>query len=393
MKLLLIAPAGCVLALAGPAAAANLADVLYDGIPRWEAGNGVTVDIRGRAFYDLADGDQDYELAIPDVGDSEWRAARLGADITAGDLKITAEFDIAGDDFQFADLYAAWTARENLVLTAGHFKEAFSLDELTSARFTSYMERGSFTDAFDLRRRFGASAALAGANWSWTTALQAGTLDGLEMPDESWAASSRVTFAPVLDEDAGRYVHLGAALRYRETGGDSEPLFRYRQRPLIHLAPYTVATPRIGDSDTTYGLEAAAGFGAFHAEAEYSLLSADGPAVDADFSGFYISGGWFVTGEHRTYEAGQGRFDRTSPNSELGRGGFGALELNARYDQVDLTDGTVIGGEQDSITLGATWYPTARTRIVLNYVEADVDDGEFGDGDSQIWATRFQIDW
>lgn len=386
-RLASVAPAGLALALAAPANAANL---LHDGIPKFEAGQ-VSIDIRGRALYDVADWDQDFGVTAPEIGDSEWRAARLGADITAGDLKLTAEFDIAGDDFQFADLYAAWTVRDGLAVTAGHFKEAFSLDELTSARFTTFMERGSFTDAFDLTRRLGVSAALSGGNWSWTTSLQAGSLDGLELTDDSWGVSSRVTFAPVLDEDGERYVHLGAALRYRENGGAGEPLFRYRQRPMAHLAAQTVATPRIADSDMTYGLEAAAGFGPVHAEAEYATLSADGPAGDADFSGGYVSAGWFVTGEHRTYDSG--RFDRTSPAQPAGRGGYGALELAARYDWIDLDDGAVSGGDQTSWTLGGNWYPTARTRVSLNYVEAEVEGGPFAGGDAQIVQARFQIDW
>ncbi len=368
------------------------ADIFHDGVPKWSPEESpVTVDVRGRLQYDIADGDQDFALPSDSVGESEIRAARFGADITAGAAKVTVELDFVDDDVQAADLLLAVGVSDRLTLTAGHFKEAVSMEEITSSRFISFMERGSFTDAFDLSRRVGASAALSGANWTWTTAVQGGRMDGLDVMSDGVSVSSRATFAPVL-EDA-RYVHLGASGRWRDHGDGADPLFRYAQRPLAHLAPRTVSTARFADSDTMLGLEAAWGQGPLHAEAEYAWLSADGPAADADFSGFYLSGGWFLTGEHRTYEAGAGKFDRTRPLRPLGKGGFGALELMVRYDALDLNDGAIAGGDMSNWTLGANWYPTARTRITANYVDSDVDGGVYGDGSSEIFQMRFQIDW
>lgn len=377
-------------AAAGPA-------VLHSGVPAWSPeGSDLSIDIRGRVFYDFADIDSDFALASPEGGAEEWRAQRIGADIRYGDTKITAEFEFAGtDDVEAADLYLSQSLGGGLSVTVGHFKEAVSMEEQTSSRFTTFMERGALTDAFGISRRVGAKASMSGTNWSWTAAIQGGTMDGLDVESNGWAASGRAGFAPVLDEDAGRYVHLGASVRYRDHGGASDPLYRYRQRPNAHLAPNVVATPAFADSDLMLAAEAAAGFGAFHVEGELARLSADGAAggADADFMGGFVQAGWYVTGESRAYDVGDGRFDRVKPKTPLGDGGFGAVEIAARLDWVDLDDGAIAGGDVTTRTLGVNWLPTARTRIAANFVDADVDGGPYGGGDSEILQMRFQFDW
>ena len=38
------------------------------------------------------------------------------------------------------------------------------------------------------------------------------------------------------------------------------------------------------------------------------------------------------------------------------QGGWGALELSARWSSLDLTDGPIDGGELDVYSLGANWW-------------------------------------
>ena len=43
------------------------------------------------------------------------------------------------------------------------------------------------------------------------------------------------------------------------------------------------------------------------------------------------------------------------------------MQLNVRYDYLDLIDAGVIGGKQDGYELGLVWTPTDYTRFMLSY--------------------------
>ena len=49
------------------------------------------------------------------------------------------------------------------------------------------------------------------------------------------------------------------------------------------------------------------------------------------------------------------------------QGGWGAWEFSTRYSRVDLTDGTVDGGEMDIFSLGANWWLTPFFNVNMNY--------------------------
>jgi len=89
-------------------------------------------------------------------------------------------------------------------------------------------------------------------------------------------------------------------------------------------------------------------------------------AADPTFFGGYAEIGMFLTDDTRTYK--NGAFDRTTPRNPVSDGGFGALELNLRYDRLDLTDANIDGGTQDGFGAGLAWNPTAYVRFMLNYM-------------------------
>lgn len=55
----------------------------------------------------------------------------------------------------------------------------------------------------------------------------------------------------------------------------------------------------------------------------------------------------------------------------LGSGGIGAVQVNARYDRLDLSDGAVIGGVQDGYMASLIWTPVDHIRFMLNYAHMD----------------------
>ena len=76
--------------------------------------------------------------------------------------------------------------------------------------------------------------------------------------------------------------------------------------------------------------------------------------------------GYFLTrGDTRTYKGGA--FDRISPKNPVGSGGIGAVQVNLRYDYLDLNDAGIAGGTQNGLGGSIVWTPTAYTRLMANY--------------------------
>ena len=91
------------------------------------------------------------------------------------------------------------------------------------------------------------------------------------------------------------------------------------------------------------------------------------PGLDnPTFWGGYVEVGMLVTGGDTTAYKG-GAFDRIKPTNPVSEGGIGAIQLNARYDRIDLNDGAIVGGIQEALGLSAIWIPTDYVRFLVNY--------------------------
>ena len=78
--------------------------------------------------------------------------------------------------------------------------------------------------------------------------------------------------------------------------------------------------------------------------------------------------------------------------------------MAARYSHTNLDDGVdnlagggIRGGIGDNYTLGLNWYPNTFTRVLLNYIHADVENLSntgLSEGDVvDVLALRMQVEW
>ncbi|GAA0560302.1 porin [Rhizomicrobium electricum] len=165
---------------------------------------------------------------------------------------------------------------------------------------------------------------------------------------------------------------------------------------------------------TQWGLEAAGNYGPFYAQTGYYSFGIDRAAVayktftsattsattifqpsNNTFSGWYVQAAWTITGEPRSYNAANGAFSQPKPKVSVGHGGWGALELAARYSDLNLNShtldttslvtawtapgtqtytfpNTVRGGDQRIATVGLNWYVSTAIRFALDYQWIDV---------------------
>lgn len=379
--------------------------VKWEPAPKISSADGrFEMNMRGRLLIDAGWVNDDADLSKVDA--TEFRAARLGIEGKAwNNVKYKFEADFAGNEVDITDAYIGYDLGVGEVMV-GNFKTFNSLEELTSSRYITFMERGGITDAFGFERQLGVGGQFGGDNWSFGVGVAKGTANGGSNSNQGETFSARATFAPKIGDGQ---IHMGASYRYRKQGED-EALLRYRQRPHNHLATRFIDTKTFSKKDELFGLELAGVYGPFSMQGEYMILKAtrDVAAVGFDnpkFDGWYVDASYFITGESRKYSADDGSFGRVKVKNPVHDGGFGAWQVAVRYDVVDLTDEGIFGGEQKTWIVGVNWHLNDYSRIMMNYSKSDVKEafllstgssalvGADGKNDIDAFGVRFQVDW
>ncbi|VAX06139.1 hypothetical protein MNBD_ALPHA03-546 [hydrothermal vent metagenome] len=377
--------------------------VKWKGAPELSSADGkFKMKIRGRIFTDYANisvkNSAGTSLDSEKVDATEFRAARFGVEgIVFQNVKYKFEVDLIGGASEIKDAYLQWNLNP-ISITVGQFKTPNSLEEAVSARYITFMERGSFTDTFSLTRQIGIAVGYAANDVTFKAGIFQGNFENVNsQQDRTYAA--RVTYGPKLN-DGNIRLHVGASIRHRELS-NAEGV-RYRQRPQNHLAAnrYISADLRgtsIGDadSDTFFGLEVASIIGPFSFQSEYVVLSVGRIGMDqnASLSGGYIGASYFITGESRSYK--KGKMDRTAVKAPVSEGGVGAWQLALRYDTIELNDAdeAVMGGKQNTMIFGVNWHLNSYARVMANYSLSDIANDPEGVTDVNAFGLRFQVDW
>jgi phosphate-selective porin OprO/OprP len=208
--------------------------------------------------------------------------------------------------------------------------------------------------------------------------------------DTSYQLVGRGTFLPFKDAD-GNLVHTGVWGSWRSinnnynadgtlrTGGwafQSQPDTNVDRTNWINTGNLTNGTRGaagsfVVDNVAMFGAELAGVFGPTHFEAEYMQAQIAGTGYSsADvLEGYYVAGGWFLTGETRPYDEKRGTWGRIIPKRNFLFGnGWGAWEVAVRYDLMDMNTRHIRGGAINAGTLALNWYLTSRIRLMTDWV-------------------------
>ena len=316
------------------------------------------------------------------------------------DLTFKASIELSSNPVavEIKDLYLQYTGLSWGPLTFGNQKEPFSLEDMTSSRYTTLMENALPVAAMAPGRNVGIKL---GTLWNKRTTLTAGVFgEGFEDDGLRSSGTALTGRATHLFVDGPRHLlHLGFSGSYRRVG--STDTIQFRSRPEVGITEnYMVDTgDRIDAEDLPRaGLELAYVDGPLSLQSEViSTWVTRRSGLDTlFFHGWYIHGGWFLTGESRPYERGSARLGQVSPLLPVERGGRGAWEVALRLSRVDLTDDNVIGGEETNLTVGLNWYLSSTMRMMANYVnvlEMDRPGSVFDGNTMSLFQMRFQIEF
>jgi phosphate-selective porin OprO/OprP len=328
----------------------------------------------------------------------------MGSDLFFRRARIYIEGDMYKDwayKFQFnlvdsgsgggtaEDLYVRWKRYDFATITVGKHKEPFSLEELTSSKYVTSIERSPVNDFFAEGRNLGIS--VGGANDFWGYAV--GVFDnGNQFSDtggQKWAITGRAFVSPI--NTATTLIHVGLGVSQREAADNIDEAFDgggvtqgIRQSDDVQVSIDPI------ESQSIMALELAGKIGPFHGAAEYhqrdTTAAEDGE--DASANGYYVQAGWFITGESRPYK--KGTWDKVKPINK----GIGAWEVFIKQAGVDLDDDGIAIQNRNTAsitTLGVNWYPNEILRVSANYVYSAWDNELADNGGNLVNAEYAEL--
>jgi phosphate-selective porin OprO/OprP len=320
---------------------------------------------RWRVQYDVAEVSGPTGLA--GTGDFEdIRRARIGVDLTMPKgFAARVESELTTDPIELTDAYLQWS-NKNFKIIAGQQKAQLPLDEENSNLNLSFLERAAFVSTFGYSRRTGVSGHYAKGNWSIAGGVYTDPLIALnDVATNSMSVDVRTFWSPKL---GGTKVHLGAAYHWRDLNDVGTAPTRYRSRPSVRIVDTRyIGTPGLAvEKEQRFGAEAAAVNGRFHFASEAHWLKAQRVALDdPTFFGAYAEVGVFLTKDSRPLKGGA--FGAIKPSKPVGGGGIGAVQLNVRYDYLDLNSKGVTGGKQNGYLASLIWTPAENFRLMGQY--------------------------
>ncbi len=406
----------------------------WKGAPQWTDPDGWSFKVRGRLMLDAAyAGEPDNYVANRNLGfNYRVRRFRIGVEGSLpGSFGYKAEVDYANGAVGFGDVVLTYApANRPFAVTLGNHETLNGMEQQTSSRWSSFIERAQINDAFLNARRLGTSVGFKSSDnvVRFDAGLFAAHSIDASFDNDGYIAAARATFAPQM---AGGTVHLGANFQFREfqsndnavasvsVGAPStNQIARYRARPFLQTTDvrYVDTGNLAAASDTIFGLEAYGLFKSLHVGGEVQWTRVDTytpgsvsvgrdaftggslvtPTGNPTFFGGHFEVGYFLTGETRGYK--NGLWDRTKVLNPFDKGGWGAFQLIGRFDYLDLdsdkvkngvttnfaTGATSLaalntrlarGGTQTGYLLGLTWIPTDYVRFLVNYIHTEVEGG------------------
>jgi phosphate-selective porin OprO/OprP len=422
---------------------------------------------RGRIQYDAGwvgnpDDEPNGGLLTRNLGfNTRARRIRLGAEGTIpGGFGYKFEMDYANSAVGFGDVVLTYAPKNkpfNFII--GNHETWNGLEQISSSRFLSFMERAAFDDAFVNTRRIGLSAGYVNkaGDLRFNAGLFAAHSIDSSLDNDGWIGAARAVYSPL---SGANQLHFGANFQHREfqsNNGATTPssvgqpsagqVARYRARPFSQLTDVRfVDTGNFAaKGDNIFGVEAAGIFKSLHiaAEGQYTKVDAytPGDSFDIDdtlalfpgstagtttssfyvadgnpsFWGGYIEAGYFLTGETRGYKGGT--WDRTKVLKPFSKDGWGAVQINARLDYLDLDSGKLKrgctnnftaltlsctgagsasnytkGGKQLGLLGSIVWIPEDYFRLYLQYSHASVTGGPFADEVEGVSSSTLDLD-
>lgn len=315
------------------------------------------------------------------------------------------DLDFAGSHVEMKDMIVGYITSKktglfkNTIVKLGNFKEGFSMEETTTSRYVTFIER-SLISKLAPSRHLGMQYTKYARYWMFVGGVHFADLGG----DEEVGFSQGHNKGNGMDEGISytgravlRYIssnndlvfHFGGGYSYRtpKTSWEIADAYRYSTRTVsnINRKKY-LDTDDIKnvESRTLANVEFAAAWKNIMFHSEYLVAKLNGtdlnrmPGITSSKAeGSFAQVGWLLFGGHYQYNIREGEFTQVARGKK-----WGDIELAFRYDYLNLNDfdAKIYGGGANAYTFGLNYHVNPNVKFMLNYTYADHDRYANGKG-------------
>ncbi len=358
---------------------------------------------------------------------SDFRRARLGA---KGSVTETTNYFFQMDFGFFGrpTFTDVWVEQTKVPffgnVRIGQWKQPFSLEVVSSFRYTTFMERSTLFQAFTPFRHIGIgfynNADDLSATWA-ASVFRTGQdqFGGTLSSDGGYGTAERFTWCPTWENGGKNYLHLGIGHFFNKPPDDT---VNFRTIPEFFVGangpgvvgtsgqavpggangtPFFVSTGNLNvPMYNVLGTELLWVQGPLSVQSE-AMVNIVNQTVGgtATLPGTYAQVGYFLTGEHRPYDRKTATIDRVIPKSNLSfngkccDSGLGAWEVAGRWSYLDLNDRNIQGGTIMDYTAGLNWYWNPNTKMVFNYIHSISTSATLPNSQTDLLGMRAQLDF
>ena len=379
--------------------------LVWNDRPTIVFGNDVTLSIRAKVQLDW----RNFDPQI-DEDTYDFRTARVGlkGDLTKHfDYEIERAIDEDGQFQDWKDVYLNWTTFDAFRIRAGRFKMPFGLEQNTGATDVDFAYRSLASSTIAPARDRGVMAYGKLGNYGYEVGVFDDDGDNGELKEPQFVEANR-ELVGVGPSYAGRLTAdlFGANFGVAYTNSRvPEGLNSLRGQSVFGTEDFFEPVYVKGRRER-FGAQFEWTPGPTGVKAEWMRSSEQRRGQSnrnenlSTFvgTGWYVSGTWLVTGENKDSDV--------SPRRPLFQGGIGAIEIGARYDQLEFGSagktGTAFSNPRadrlltnsDHVwTLGVNWMLNRWLRVMSNAIHEDFEDASRTPepGTSSFWSGLMRL--
>ncbi|WP_457096203.1 OprO/OprP family phosphate-selective porin [Lysobacter sp. P5_B9] len=328
-------------------------------------------------------------------------------------LGFRLQAQLAGDSATLNDAYLDLKFDPRATLRVGKYKQPFGLEQLQSAGSLAAIERGlptELTPGRDLGVQL--QGEFAGSTLNYAVGVFNGVVDGRDAvasnPDNEFEATARVFWEPYKNAaNAWSGLGVGIATSVSDNfGAGPNFLPRYRTPGQVQFFGYRAEAAADGLhrrwSPQAYYYNGPLGLLGEYVTSEQEVRLVAGASAGRvehlENNAWQLSGSWVLTGEDASYRG----LARPNHPFTTGAAGWGALELVARYGELDVDDDAfplfanpaTSASRAQAWTVGLNWYLTQNLKLVANYSQTTFEGGAAAGADREdekAFFTRAQL--
>ena len=313
------------------------------------------------------------------------------------------DVNFANGVFELEDAYVMYTGLKDFEFKVGNFKEDFSMEETTTSRYTTFMERAMIISCFAPGRHAGIFAQWQKFDWlrisgglSWQLVDNAETRYNVEEYNKKGMGmgtnfTGKIVWMPWGSEPFyGLHIGYNGSYRHAKKTDDNYVdgdkvvgrgyqgnYFSCRNSTAVNRIKY-LSTEYYGVKyDLLQGFELAGYKDGFRFQSELmtnnSIMDRNYEGATANmknkfFWGYYVQTSYMLFGGKQRYDVTQSEFTQPTRGKN-----WGDIEVMARFDYINLNSKDIYGGSGQNIALGVVYHINNGVKMMLNYQMAKND--------------------